>query len=72
MNGLSHLAASIAVRHYVSGVYTGVAIYMPLGAVLLVRVQRLVRPLVFRAAVAVGFVIHAAVLWVVVFGAPGF
>ncbi len=72
MNGLSHVAASIAVRQYVSGMWTGIVLYIPLGAVLLVRVQRLVRPWVFRAAVAVGFVIHAAVLWIVVFGAPWF
>ncbi len=72
MNGLSHVAASIAVRQYVSGMWTGIVLYIPLGAVLLVRVQRLVRPWVFRAAVTVGFVIHAAVLWIVVFGAPWF
>jgi len=72
MNGLSHVAASIASRHYVSGMYTGIAFYLPLGALLLVRVQGRVRPGVFWAAVAVGFVIHAAALWLVVFGAPGF
>lgn len=71
MNGLSHVAASIAARHYVSGMWTGIAIYLPLGALILLRVQRRVRPRVFRAAIAVGFVIHAAVLWWVVFGAPG-
>ncbi|MCX5752370.1 MAG: HXXEE domain-containing protein [Candidatus Krumholzibacteria bacterium] len=70
VNGMSHIAASAAVRYYVSGMWTGIAIYIPLGAVLLFRVRRLVRPRVFWAAVAVGFVIHAAVLWVV-FGAPG-
>jgi high-affinity Fe2+/Pb2+ permease len=71
MNGLSHVAASIAVRHYVSGMYTGIAFYMPLGAVLLVRVQKRVRPTVFWVSVAAGFMIHAITLWVVVFGAPG-
>jgi hypothetical protein len=70
VNGIAHVAASVAVRDYVSGMLTGIALYIPLGAVLLLRVRRLVRPRVFWAAVAVGFVIHAAVLWVV-FGAPG-
>jgi hypothetical protein len=70
VNGVSHVAASVAARYYVSGMWTGIALYMPLGAVLLIRTRRLVRPRVFWAAVAVGFVIHAAVLWVV-FGAPG-
>jgi hypothetical protein len=70
VNGVSHVAASVAVRDYVSGMLTGIALYIPLGAVLLLRVRRLVRSRVFWAAVAVGFVIHAAVLWIV-FGAPG-
>lgn len=70
VNGLSHVAASVAVRYYVPGMWTGIAMYVPLGAVLLLRTRRLVRPRVFAAAIAVGFAIHAAVLWVV-FGAPG-
>jgi len=70
VNGVCHVAASVAVRYYVSGMWTGIVFYVPLGAVLLFRVRRLVRPRVFWAAVAVGFAIHAAVLWVV-FGAPG-
>jgi hypothetical protein len=70
VNGVCHVAASVATRYYVPGMWTGLAFYIPLGAVLLFRARRLVRPGVFRAAVAVGFVIHAAVLWVV-FGAPG-
>jgi len=72
MNGLSHVAASIASRHYVSGMWTGIAIYIPLGGALLLRVQRLMDRRVFWAAVAVGFAIHAAVLWIVVFGSPWF
>lgn len=70
VNGVSHVAASVAARYYVSGMWTGIAFYVPLGAALLFRVRRLVRPRVFWAAAAVGFVIHAAVLWVV-FGSPG-
>jgi hypothetical protein len=70
VNGIAHVAASLRVRYYVPGMWTGIAFYIPLGAVLLFRARRLVRPRVFWAAVAVGFVIHAAVLWVV-FGAPG-
>jgi hypothetical protein len=72
MNGLSHVAASIAMRYYVSGMWTGIALYIPLGAALLLRVRRLVRPRVFWAAVAAGFLIHAAVLWIAVFGSPWF
>jgi hypothetical protein len=70
VNGVSHVAASAAVRYYVPGMWTGIAFYIPLGAVLLFRAGRLVRPRVFWAAVIVGFAIHAVVLWVV-FGAPG-
>ncbi|MFA4948459.1 MAG: HXXEE domain-containing protein [Candidatus Krumholzibacteriia bacterium] len=70
VNGITHVAASVAVRYYVSGMWTGIALYIPLGAVLLFRARRLVSSRIFWAAVAVGFVIHATVLWVV-FGAPG-
>jgi hypothetical protein len=70
VNGVCHVAASAAVRYYVPGTWTGIAFYIPLGAALLLRVRRLVRPRVFWAAVAAGFAIHAAVVWVV-FGAPG-
>jgi hypothetical protein len=70
VNGVSHVAASAAARYYVPGMWTGIAFYIPLGAVLLLRARRFVRPRVFGAAVAVGFAIHAAVLWIV-FGAPG-
>jgi hypothetical protein len=70
VNGMSHVAASAAVRYYVPGMWTGIVFYIPLGAVLLFRMRRRVRPRIFWAAVAVGFMIHAAVLWVVL-GAPG-
>ncbi len=70
VNGVSHVAASLVVRYYVSGMWTGIALYIPLGAALLFRVRRLARPREFWAAVAAGFAIHAAVLWVV-FGLPG-
>jgi len=72
VNGVSHVAASVAGGYYVPGMWTGIALYIPLGAILLVRMRRLVRPRVFLAALAVGFAIHAAVLWLFVFGAPGF
>jgi hypothetical protein len=70
VNGIAHVAASVAARYYVSGMWTGIAFYIPLGAVLLFRMRRLVRPRIFWAAVGAGFAIHAAVLWIV-FGAPG-
>lgn len=70
VNGATHVATSAAVRYYVPGLWTGIALYLPLGAVILFRMRRLVRPKVFWAAVGAGFVIHAAALWIV-FGAPG-
>jgi hypothetical protein len=70
VNGVCHVAVGVRARYYVPGLWTGIAFYIPLGAVLLFRARRLVRPRIFWAAVIVGFVIHAAVLWVV-FGAPG-
>ena len=70
VNGVTHIAASAIGRCYVPGLWTGIAFYLPLGAVLLIRMRRLMRPRIFRAAVAAGFAIHAAVLWIV-FGAPG-
>jgi hypothetical protein len=70
VNGISHVAASAAMRYYVPGMWTGIAFYIPLGAALLLRVRRVMSPRPFWAAVAAGFAIHAAVLWVV-FGTPG-
>ena len=70
VNGISHVAASAAMRYYVPGMWTGIAFYIPLGAALLLRVRRVMSPRPFWAAAAAGFAIHAAVLWVV-FGTSG-
>jgi hypothetical protein len=70
VNGISHVAASAAMRYYVPGMWTGIAFYIPLGAALLLRVRRVMSPRLFWAAAAAGFAIHALVLWIV-FGMPG-
>jgi len=70
VNGISHVAASAAMRYYVPGMWTGIAFYIPLGAALLLRVRRVMSPRLFWAAAAAGFAIHAVVLWVVL-GMPG-
>ncbi|MDD4857298.1 MAG: HXXEE domain-containing protein [Candidatus Krumholzibacteria bacterium] len=70
-NGVCHVAVSAAARRYVPGMWTGLALYIPLGAVLIFRLRRFMSPRVFALAIIAGFAIHAAVLWVV-FGMPGF
>ncbi len=69
MNGLIHFAAAIASRRYVPGMVTGLVLYLPLGSLVLMSIERRVRARVFWIAAAGGFAIHAAVLWYVAFGA---
>jgi len=70
VNGLCHIVVSAAMRSYVSGLWTGLVLYAPLGGVLLFYLRRIVSARIFWAAAAAGFMIHAAVLWIV-FGMPG-
>jgi hypothetical protein len=61
VNGLLHLAATLAFAAYSPGTATGLVLYLPLGATVLHRASRLVAPRAFALAIASGLAAHAAV-----------
>jgi hypothetical protein len=65
VNGVCHVVASAAMRYYVPGMWTGLALYIPFGGALILYVRCIVSPRVFGLAIVAGFLIHAVVLWVV-------
>jgi len=71
VNGICHVAVCVATQGYVPGMWTGLVLYMPLGAVLLFVMRRLVPPRLFWLGVACGFIIHGTVIWMVL-RMPGF
>jgi hypothetical protein len=71
VNGLAHIAACVAARSYVPGVWTGIFLYLPIGGIFLLRLRRLVSLRLFVFAIAIGLVIHGIVLWLVL-RMPGF
>jgi hypothetical protein len=71
VNGICHIAVSVMTRAYVPGLWTGLFLYVPLGGFLLFRLRLLMSPRLFVFAVVLGFVIHGAVLWLVL-RMPGF
>jgi hypothetical protein len=71
VNGVCHVAACVVARTYVPGLWTGILLYLPVGGLLLFRLWRSVSPRPLAAAIAVGFVIHGVVVWLVL-RMPGF
>jgi hypothetical protein len=71
VNGIWHIALCVMTRSYVPGVWTGLFLYVPVGGVLLARLRRLMSPWLFACAMAIGFMIHGVVLWLVL-RMPGF
>ena len=71
MNGVWHAAICAITRSYIPGVVTGLIVYVPVGCILVLRLRRLMSPWIFTAAIAIGFVIHGVVLWLVL-RMPGF
>jgi Protein of unknown function with HXXEE motif len=71
VNGIWHGAVCVMTRSYVPGILTGLFLYVPLGGILLLRLRRLVSPWLFVSAIAIGFMIHGVVLWLVL-RMPGF
>jgi len=71
VNGVWHAAICVMTRSYIPGVGTGILLYVPIGAVLLFRLRRLISPRLFASAIVIGVVIHGATLWIVL-RMPGF
>lgn len=70
-NGAAHGLISAATRSYVPGLWSGLALYIPIGALFLIHLWRGVSRLLYAIAVAAGFGIHGAVIWIVL-RLPGF
>jgi len=71
VNGVWHAAICAMTRSYIPGVVTGLVVYLPVGGFIMLRMRRLISPWLFASALAVGFVIHGVVLWLVL-RMPGF
>ncbi len=71
VNGIWHIAICLMTRSYIPGVATGSVLYVPIGGILLFRMRRLMPLWLFAVAIAIGFMIHGATLWLVL-RMPGF
>jgi hypothetical protein len=61
LNGLLHLAASLVTVSYSPGLFTGLLLWVPLGALVLFGSRTSTTRRAFRAGVIVGIAIHAIV-----------
>lgn len=61
INGTLHVVGSAGTASYSPGVITGVALYLPLGLIVLRRGRTLLSAVTFRVAVVLGVAIHGLV-----------
>ena len=64
VNGLKHVASAVRLRAYNPGLYTAAALFLPLGALLLVYFTRLTeRPLLFNVVgLLIALLVHGAIV----------
>jgi hypothetical protein len=62
INGLVHAGASVVTRSYSPGVISGLLLFIPLGAITLLRARSTVNRRSLRAGVIVGVLMHAVVV----------
>ena len=62
INGLVHAVTSVVTLSYSPGLVSGLLLFIPLGAITLVRAWRSVNPRTLRAGVIVGVLMHGAVV----------
>jgi hypothetical protein len=62
INGLVHAGASVATGSYSPGLISGLLLFVPLGAITLLRARRQVNARTLRAGVVVGVIMHGAVV----------
>jgi hypothetical protein len=62
VNALAHVAGSLVTRSYSPGLVTGVVLYLPLSALVLMRAWLQATPGAFARGVAAGLVVHALVV----------
>jgi Protein of unknown function with HXXEE motif len=61
VNGVGHLAGSVATRSYSPGFVSGITVWTPLGLFAVVRARRCVPRAVWRRSIAAGVVINAGI-----------
>jgi hypothetical protein len=62
INGLVHAGASVVTRSYSPGVISGLLLFIPLGAITLLRARSTVNRRSLRAGVIIGVLMHAVVV----------
>ena len=62
LNALSHITNCVAIRGYDAGVITGTLIFIPLGAMSLIRLRNSMRWPRYFAAVGLGFVTQGVII----------
>ena len=68
LNALSHLAASLYTASYSPGLFSGLLLWLPLGALALLRYRKTLTRRGRRAGLAVGLLMHCAVVWLALGG----
>ena len=62
INGLVHAGASVVTRSYSPGLISGLLLFVPLGAVTLLRAKKSVNRRTLRAGIIVGVLMHGVVV----------
>lgn len=62
INGLVHAGASVLTRSYSPGLISGLLLFIPLGAITLLRARAGVNRRTLRAGIIIGVLMHAAVV----------
>lgn len=62
INGMVHTVASVVTKSYSPGLISGLLLFIPLGAITLIRAHRQVNRRTFRAGLIVGVLMHMFVV----------
>ena len=63
LNGVLHMLATLGFGQYAPGVITGLVIYLPLSAYVLIEMKKRLSVPVFNMSIVAGIVLHAAIFW---------
>lgn len=62
INGAAHIIGSIVTRSYSPGLISGLLLFIPLGAITLIRAWKKVNRRTLRAGITIGILMHAVVV----------
>ncbi len=63
LNGVLHMLATLGFGQYAPGVITGLVIYLPLSAYVLIEMKKLLSVRIFNVSIVAGIALHAAIFW---------